>query len=178
MVRRLSLFLLPLLIAVGFLPARHAHAAPEAHILRIDPRAGLQNGKPILTTVIEVIQFKRLSDVLQPCSGVVGANTLSCWSEQLEKPGALWDPFPFPEQNAHFFVKVAGEDQLTKFIDKTQWGKAQNQPNVGTAWLVAVDAASSMGSRFGDARTIAHEFIEQMQPGDLRISCSSTTCRS
>ncbi len=167
MVRRLSLFLLPLLIAVGFLPARHAHAAPEAHILRIDPRAGLQNGKPILTTVIEVIQFKRLSDVLQPCSGVVGANTLSCWSEQLEKPGALWDPFPFPEQNAHFFVKVAGEDQLTKFIDKTQWGKAQNQPNVGTAWLVAVDAASSMGSRFGDARTIAHEFIEQMQPGDL-----------
>src|ERR1017187_8947707 len=156
MVRRLS-FYLPLLIAALALFARPATAAPEAHILRIDPRAGLQNGKPVLTTVIEVIQFKRLSDVLQPCAGVVGASTLTCWSEQLEKPGALWDPFPFPEQNAHLLVKVAGEDQLTKFVDKAQWGKSQNQPNVGTAWFVAVDAASSMGPRFGDARTIAHE---------------------
>ncbi len=147
--------------------ARPAYAAPEAHILRIDPRTGLQNGKPLLTTVIEVVQFKRLSDVLQPCAGVAGSGTLSCWSEQLEKPGALWDPFPFPEQNAHLLVKVAGEDQLTKFADKVQWGKAQNQPHVGTAWLVAVDAANSMGSRFGDGRTIAHEFIEQMQPNDL-----------
>ncbi|HEY4989276.1 MAG TPA: hypothetical protein VII09_05680, partial [Opitutaceae bacterium] len=144
-----------------------ARSAPEAHILRIDPRAGLQNGKPTLTTVIEVIQFKRLSDVLQPCAGVTGSGTLSCWSDQLERQGALWDPFPFPEQNAHLLVKVAGEDQLTRFMDKTQWGKAQNQPNVGTAWLVSVDAANSMGSRFGDARTIAHEFIEQMQPNDL-----------
>jgi hypothetical protein len=171
MVRRLRSFplLLKALVSLAALlvAARAAHAAPEAHILRVDPRTGLQNGKPILTTVIEVIQFKRLSDVLQPCAGVTGSGTLSCWSEQLEKPGALWDPFPFPEQNAHLLVKVAGEDQLTRFMDKTQWGKAQGQPNVGTAWLVSVDAANSMGSRFGDARTIAHEFIEQMQPNDL-----------
>jgi FHA domain len=64
-------------------------------------------------------------------------------------------------------VQVAGEDQPTKFADKTQWGKAQNQPNVGTAWLVAVDSSSAMGSRFGDARAIAHELIEEMQPNDL-----------
>ena len=168
MARRRWLSLLYVLtLFSALLAARPAGAAPEAHILRIDPRAGLQNGKPLLTTVIEVIQFKRLSDVLQPCAGVSGSATMSCWSQQLEKPGALWDPFPFPEQNAHMLVKVAGEDQLTKFVDKTQWGKAQNQPNVGTAWLVAVDAASSMGSRFADARTIAHEFIEEMQPNDL-----------
>jgi hypothetical protein len=41
-------------------------AAPEAHILRIDPRTGLKNGQPLLTTVIEIVQFKRLSDTLQP----------------------------------------------------------------------------------------------------------------
>ena len=64
-------------------------------------------------------------------------------------------------------MKVAGEDTLTKFVDKTQWGKAQNQQNVGTAWLVAVDAASGMGGRFNDARAIAHEIIESMQPNDL-----------
>ncbi|MDP9000971.1 MAG: hypothetical protein M3O46_12760, partial [Myxococcota bacterium] len=166
MARRLSIFPLLLIPALSLLTPQTVGAAPEAHILRIDPRAGLLNGKPVLTTVIEVVQFKRLSDVLQPCAG---ASTLSCWSEQLEKPGGLWDPFPFPEQNAHLLVKVAGEDHLSKFVDKIQWGKAeqQNQPNIGTAWLVSVDAASSMGSRFGDARTIAHEFIEQMQPNDL-----------
>jgi len=147
--------------------AAGALAAPEAHILRIDPRAGMNGNKPLLTTVIEVVQFKRLSDVLQPCAGVSGAGTITCWSEQLEKPGALWEPFPFPEQNAHLLVKVTGEDQLTKFADKTQWGKAQNQANVGTAWLVAVDAASSMGGRFSDARAIAHEIVAEMQPNDL-----------
>jgi hypothetical protein len=144
-----------------------ASAAPEAHILRIDPSTGLKDGKPLLTTVVEVVQFNRLSDVLAPCAGVTGAATMNCWSEQLEKPGKLFSSFPFPEQNAHFLVKVSGEDQLTKFADKTQWGKAQNQPKVGTAWLVAVDSSSAMGGRFGDARAIAHELIEQMQPNDL-----------
>jgi hypothetical protein len=168
MIRRLS-FLIALLltpIAVLLLPST-AQAAPEAHILRIDPRTGVSNGKPTLTTVVEVVQFKRLSDVLQPCAGVTGAGTLSCWSANLEKPGALWDPFPFPEANAHLLVKVAGADTLTTFVDKTQWGKAQNQPNVGTAWLVSVDAAASMGGRFGDARAVAHELIAEMQPNDL-----------
>jgi hypothetical protein len=170
MTRRLSFPLVALagalLLALG-LPAI-ARAAPQAHILRIDPRTGMSNGKPTLTTVIEVVQFKPLSEVLAPCAGVTGsAAVLSCFSSQLEKPGALWDPFPFPEANAHLLVKVSGEDALTKFADKTQWGKAQNQPNVGTAWLVSVDASSGMGSRFGDARAIAHEIIEAMQPNDL-----------
>ena len=117
--------------------------------------------------MIEVVQFKRLSDVLQPCAGVTGAATMNCWSEQLEKPGALWDPSPSPSRTRTCSFKVAGEDKPTKFVDKTQWGKAQAQPNVGTAWLVAVDASSGMGGRFGDARAIAHELIEAMQPNDL-----------
>jgi hypothetical protein len=165
MTRRLPLLLL--VLSTVFAIARTASAAPQAHILRIDPRAGLTNGKPTLTTVIEVVQFKPLSEVLSACAGVTGAGTLSCWSAQLEKPRALWDPMPFPEANAHLLVKVAGEDTLTKFIDKTTWGKAQNQSGVGTAWLVSVDASSGMAGRFGDARAIAHEFIEAMQPNDL-----------
>ncbi len=165
--RFLVLFFAALLPLSWLAFARDAGATPEAHILRIDPSTGLQDGKPILTTVIEVVQFKRLSDVLAPCAGVTGASTLNCWSEQLERPNALFDSFPFPEQNAHFLVQVSGEDQLTKFADKTQWGKAQNQPRVGTAWLVAVDSSSAMGNRFGDARAIAHELIEEMQPNDL-----------
>jgi hypothetical protein len=167
MTRRHSLLLLVLFSVLSLTFAGIANAAPQAHILRIDPRTGVSNGKPTLTTVIEVVQFKPLSDVLAPCASVTGGAVLSCFSQQLEKPGALWDPFPFPEANAHLLVKVSGEDTLTKFVDKVQWGKAQNQPNVGTAWLVSVDASSGMGGRFGDARAIAHEFIEAMQPNDL-----------
>src|SRR5258708_27837082 len=85
-----------------------ARAGPQAHILRIDPRAGMTAGKPTLTTVIEVVQFKRLSDVLAPCVGVTGSGTTACWSAQLEKPGALWDPFPLPEQNAHMLIQISG----------------------------------------------------------------------
>ena len=165
MTRRLSTWLL-LLLATSLL-ASTAAAAPEAHILRIDPRAGINNGRPTLTTVIEVVQFKRISDVLSPCANVTGAGILSCWSAQLERPGALWDPFPFPEKNAHLLIKVGGEDTLTRFVDKTPWGQAQGQADVGTAWLVAVDASSGMGGRFNDARAIAHEFIEAMGPNDL-----------
>jgi hypothetical protein len=155
-----------LVTALSLTVAVDAFATPEAHILRIDPRTGLDNGKPILTTVIEVVQFKRLSDALQPCANASPAATLPCWSEQLEKAGGLWEPFPFPEQNAHLLVKVSGEDQTTKFVDKTPWGQSKD-PNVGTAWLVVIDSSSSMGARFGDARAIAHAFIEQMRPNDL-----------
>jgi len=147
--------------------AGDAAASPEAHILRIDSRAGVGGATPLLTTVIEVVQFKRLSDVLQPCADASGAAMLRCWSMQLERPGALWDPFPFPESNAHLFVKVGGEDTLARFVGKTPWGKAQSEPNVGTAWLVAVDASSGMGGRLNDARAIAHELVESMQTGDL-----------
>jgi hypothetical protein len=169
--RELSRILAALRATVVFagvlLVARAARGTPEAHILRIDPRAGLNEGKPVLTTVVEVVEVRRLTDTLQPCAKLGGAAMLSCWSEQLEKPAALWQSFPFPEQNARFLVKVSGEDHLARFIDKTQWGKAQGQANVGTAWLVALDASAAMGDRFGDARAIAHELIEEMQPNDL-----------
>src|SRR5690242_20918197 len=48
----------------------------------IDPRTGMANGKPVLTTVLEVIQFNPLSQVLQPCADIRNyEKSLSCWSE-------------------------------------------------------------------------------------------------
>ena len=132
-------------------------------------RAGVANGTPILTTVIEVVQFNRLSDALTPCAAITGYDqTLDCWSKAIEKPGALWSPFPFPEANAHFFVNVAGADTLTKFDSKEQWGTVVGkEAGVGTAWLIALDASSGMGARYADARVVAEEFIKAMQPNDL-----------
>jgi hypothetical protein len=167
--RRRSLLLRALLCVLLLLLAWPAAAAPESHILRIDPRAGVTGGSPVLTMVVEVVQFNSLSDALGPCANVTGFGaTLDCYSSSLEKPGAIWSPFPFPKPNARLLVKVDGADTLATLDgDPKKWGDAQRDPNVGTAWLVTLDASSGMGSRYGEARAVAREFIEAMQPNDL-----------
>ena len=149
------------------LVASSAIAQPRGRLVRVDPWAGIESGKPILTTVVELVQMKTLSDVLMPCKDLKGSGLLSCWSEQLEKPKAQWAPFNFPEGGARLLVDVQGSDRLATFQSKETWGKAQNQSRVGTAWLIALDAASSMGGRYLDAREVAHDFIEQMRPNDI-----------
>ena len=166
--RPLASFVL-FLVAWLLCPVRAAFAAPEAHILRIDPRAGIQGGAPVLTTVVEVVQFNSLSSALEPCATITGfAPTLDCLSATLEKPNATWSPFPFPKANARLLVKVDGSDVLATIAgEPKRWGDSQRDPDVGTAWLVALDASSGMGARYAEARAVAREFIEAMQPNDL-----------
>ncbi len=145
-----------------------ASAAPAGHILRIDPRAGVSGGKPVLTSVFEIVQFKQLADVLSPCIGITNyEKALSCWSDKLEAPRALWSPIPFPTDHVNLLVNVSGSDIPMSFVDETPWGKAKAQPNVGTAWLIALDASSGMGSHYGDAEQVAHAFLDKMDPSDL-----------
>src|SRR5580658_3819251 len=160
-------------LALGILAVlcmtRGALAAPEAHILRIDPRAGIQGGTPVLPPVVEVVQFNSLSSALEPCATITGFGpTLDCLSSTLEKPNAMWSPFPFPKANARLLVKVDGSDTLATIVgDPKKWGDSQRDPDVGTAWLVALDASANMGNRYAEARAVAREFIEAMQPNDL-----------
>ena len=167
--RILSKGMLVLVACVALLAVpRLALAAPEAHILRIDPRAGLSSGQPELTTVIEVVQFNTMSDVLGACSNVAGGDPmLDCVSTQMETPGKLYSPFPLPAENAKLMVKVNGEDIPAKFVSKALWGQSQKDPSVGTAWLIAVDGSSGMSNRYREAQQVAHEFIAAMQPNDL-----------
>ena len=164
--------LLACVIALALiLGARPAHAAPTSHILRNDPRAGLTGGKPILTTLLEVDQFKALSDILLPCAQIKGSSdTLTCWSQKIETPGNIFTPISgdlLDASHARLVVKVGGNDALTTFQDKVQWGKAKDQPNVGTAWLIALDASHDMGARYAEAREVANQFIATMQKNDL-----------
>jgi len=145
-----------------------ASAAPAGHILRIDPRAGVSGGKPVLTSVFEIVQFKQLSDVLAPCLGQTSpTKILECWSDHLEAPRALWTPIPFPTDHVNLLVNVTGSDIPMTFVDETAWGKSKAQPNVGTAWLIALDASSGMGSHYTDAEQVAHAFLDKMDPNDL-----------
>lgn len=142
-----------------------ALAAPEAHILRIDPRASTKSGDPVITTVIEVQQSKRISQATGHCATQTGDARLACMAEALEKP--LYSNFPFPETNAIFSVMVDGTDRPAKLLSVETWGKTQREPSVGTAWLVLVDADSRMGNSFDDAQELARQFVKSMGPNDI-----------
>jgi hypothetical protein len=157
------------LLALGLLlVARPAHASPEAHLLRIDPRAAQENGAPVLTTVVEVVQSKRITEAIADCAALSRGAQLDCMSQALDRPYALYQPFPFPEANAVFTVRVNDTDTLAKFVSKARWGDVQQQPGVvGTAWLILVDADSRMGKGFDEARLLARRFVASMGPNDI-----------
>src|SRR5258708_1702753 len=81
---RMRFYLTAVLSALLFVMTRPAAAAPEAHILRIDPRASQAEGSPVLTTVIELVQNKRLSEAIAECASLRGDAQLDCQSEKLE----------------------------------------------------------------------------------------------
>ncbi|HEX7600297.1 MAG TPA: hypothetical protein VF316_01785, partial [Polyangiaceae bacterium] len=166
-VTRWALALLALVSAM--LGARPSEAAPEAHILRIDPRASLTDGAPVITTVVEVVQNKRMSDLTGSCALMSGDANLDCVANALEQPQALYSPFDFPDKNAILTVTVDGTDTPATFLSKTRWGDLANQPGtgVGTAWLILVDAAATMGSRFDEAKMVASTFVNNMGPNDI-----------
>ena len=154
-------------LAALLLAPSTASAAPEAHILRIDPRASTTDGSPTLTTVIEVVQNKRMSDVTRGCTSLNGDANLDCVSSALDVNGALYSSFDFPDKNAIFTVTVDSADTPAKFESKARWGESTAQPGVGTAWLLLIDAASTMGSSFDEAKAVAGAFVNAMGPNDI-----------
>jgi hypothetical protein len=145
--------------------AAPALAAPQAQILRIDPRAGQNDATPILNTVIEVSQNKRMSEALQDCALRRGNDNLVCMSEKLSQPRALFSSYEFPERNAVFTATVDGADLPAKFVSKHKWGESQNIQGVGTAWLIVLDG--TLGSQFDDAKAVAAAFVNAMGPQDI-----------
>jgi hypothetical protein len=153
------------------LVAPRAEAAPEARILRIDPRASQESGSPILNTVIEVVQPKRVSDAVQGCAALQGDGLFDCMSAALEAPFALYTPFGFPAKdgktNAVLTVVVDGSERPAEFVSAAKWGDVALQPGVGTAWLIMVDADKRMGAGYEDARQVALKFIASLGPNDI-----------
>ena len=157
------------LVATLLLLGQQALAAPEAHLLRIDPRASVDDNDPVLTTVIELVQHKPMSDLTARCAAFTGNAELGCLAEQLEKPKALYQNVKFPEGNALFMTTVDGRDQPASLVSMEKWGVAKKakQKGVGTAWLLMIDASGGMGSRFEESKRIAKAFINQAGPSDI-----------
>lgn len=157
-------FLLVLATALLSLPAL---AAPAVKLLRIDPRAAQENGNPVLTTVVDISQSKRVSDATGGCAALNGNAQLDCMAQNLEKPFALYQSFPFPSDRALFTVNVEGTDIPAKFISLARWGESQQQPGIGTSWLILIDADKRMGKSFEDAKAVAQQFVATMGPNDI-----------
>jgi hypothetical protein len=164
---RVAVALRALLACALLLLPLSAAAAPEVKILRIDPRAAQENGNPVLTTVVDISQSKRVSDATVGCAGLTGNAQLDCMSQNLEKPFALYQSFPFPSDRALFTVNVDGTDIPAKFISLARWGESQQQPGVGTSWLILVDADRRMAKSFEDAKQLAQQFVASMGPNDI-----------
>ena len=163
--QRMGVALQALVLLVLALSAKKVAAAPEARILRIDPRAATGQGEPILNMVVEVAQNKRLSEALQDCALSRGDAQLTCMSEKLSAPRTLFAPYDFPDKNAIFTVQMDGQDMPAKFVSKHKWGDSKNIQGVGTAWLILVDAGA--GPRVPDEVAVAQAFVNGMGPQDI-----------
>jgi hypothetical protein len=155
------------------LSAWPAFGAPQAKILRIDPRASIEDGAPVLTTVIDLVQHTALSDITAKCAQLTGMANLGCVAAELDKPRALYKPFKFPSDSAIFTVNVDDRDIPARLIDPaesaiTRWGeRKKTDDGIGTAWLFVIDAANSMEGRFDEAKAVARAFINKMDAHDI-----------
>ncbi len=154
-------------LSLLILAAVTAEAAPQAKILRIDPRAAIEDGAPVLTTVIDLVEHTPYSDISSRCAQFTKAANRSCIARQLDKPRALYNPFKFPKDNALFTVQVDDRDVPTEFVSHARWGASKNKDGIGTAWLILIDAADSMRGRLGDAKSIARAFVNKMGKNDI-----------
>ncbi len=155
------------LVLLGLLLAGVASAAPQAKILRIDPRAALDDGTPVLTTVIDLVEHTAFSDISAKCAHLTKNANHACVAAELDKPRALYNPFKFPDDNALFTIQVDERDVPTEFVSHSRWSESKEQEGVGTAWLLLVDAADSMRERFDESKAIARAFVNKMGPHDI-----------
>ncbi len=162
-----NLWLSILAVVLAVLCGRTAEAAPEAHLLRIDPRSSVEDNAPVLTTVIELLQHKPMSDLSAQCAHLKGNDALACMADRLDKSRALYEPFKFPEDNAAFLVTVDQRDVPADLVSVEKWRDSKNKKGVGTAWLLMIDASGQMGSRFVEAKAVAKSFVSAMGPNDI-----------
>jgi len=129
----------------------------------------MTDGQPLLTTVVELVQFTPMSEVVTNagCGSQRGDALLDCISNAVEQKNVMWKAFQFPDSGANLLVRVDGGENPAKLASKATWGASTKDPLVGTAWLIALDASSLMGPRYADAREVANQFIAALGPNDI-----------
>ena len=161
--------------------ATGAWAAPTAKIMRIDPRASMDGGAPLLTTIIELSEPRSVSDALGVCGLPTNGNDyLDCAADALEKPESTYKPLKWPGEPdsgepdpateksfANLLVTVDGVDTPATYVSRARWGKSKDVAGIGTAYLILIDASSTMGSRLEHAKAVARAFVDRKEKNDI-----------
>jgi hypothetical protein len=150
-----------------FVTTTRAHATPEAHILRIDPRTAVQDGDPVLTAVIDITESHRVGELTAPCATLRGDEQLDCISLALNSASSLSKSYPFVDKDALFTIRVGDKDHPAELLSHTTFKQSQDEPRVGTAWLIIVDADARVDKAFDEAKALAARFVDAMGPSDF-----------
>jgi len=164
LLKQLATSCVSLLLLCLFVP--NAAAAPEAHLLRIDPRTAVQDGNPVLTAVFDISESNRIGDVTSSCASLRGDEQLDCMSDALERPHSLATPYKLNGDDVSFSVRVADTDHPAELLSFSKFGESQSEPGVGTAWLIIIDADKRMNKALDEATQLGAQFVKSMGPHD------------
>ncbi|MEO7096333.1 MAG: hypothetical protein ABI175_23950, partial [Polyangiales bacterium] len=169
-------------LAVGvapFLALGMAMAAPTlAHaenmiskFIRIDSEPAVDSkGTPVIPMLVELGVPVPINSFQDGCfvggKGVaVTSASLTCMSTKIEKEG-YEKQFEFPKDNANVLALVDGTLSPMEIVDASPF-KDATAPNAGVAWLILMDASSSVSaSRWAEQQDAAEQIIKAMQPND------------
>ncbi len=95
-----------------------------------------------------------------------GDEQLDCMSEAIEADGAWGTPYPFVPEDVVFTVKIDDSEYPAQLQDHFRFGENQNEPRVGTAYLIIIDADARVGKAFDELRDVATQFVASMGTHD------------
>lgn len=144
-----------------------APATPAARILRVDPETTTSSSAPILTTIVDLSEARRVSEVTGHCAGLTGSEALNCESDALETPLSLYRPFKLPADHTELTIRLEGEDFPAELESVTRFGDAVHEPGIGTAWLIVLDADERGKPGFSELHHVASAFVAALAPTDL-----------
>lgn len=142
-----------------------ASAAPAAHIVSLVPPRSADD-EQVVTTLIDLSDSRSIASITKSCEGMPRARRFECMSSALERPFALFSPYPFPAGNAVFTMSVGGVHTSVPLVSATSFHESRDE-RAGTAWLLLLDVDRRMGKSQADALRIAEEFLSRLGARDV-----------
>lgn len=141
-------------------------ARPEAHILRIDPRASIIDGAPTLTTVIDITDPQPFGQATVTCAGKTGDEQSDCIADSLEKPGAWGTARALDPNDVLLGINIDGSEFRAELLSHARFGEIHDEPQIGTAYLLVIDADARAGKAFDELQQVATQFVRAMGAHD------------
>jgi hypothetical protein len=139
--------------------------------IRIDSEPSTDaKGTPVIPMLVELGVPVPINSFQDGCfvggkGSAVSAAALKCMSDKIEKEG-YEKQFEFPKDNANVLALVDGTLSPMEIVDASPF-KDATAPNAGIAWLILMDASSSVSaSRWAEEQDAAEQIIKAMQPND------------